>query len=142
VPIGTKTAVLLPNDDFSGVAAALNTATLLNDDFTSPLAVATEGDLIFADPPYFSSSKRGTFVKYTNPAFSWKDQERLAAAIDQARGRGANFILTNADTPELETLYGGRGYLSKLARHTVISGKAAGRSKTTELLWTSFPLQV
>ena len=142
VPKGTKDTVLLPTDDFPAAAAALKTAELVRADFAQTIAHAGKGDLIFADPPYFSRSVVGTFVKYTDAVFTWPDQERLADALLSASGRGARFILTNVDAPELENLYAGHGHLLKLQRASIISGQAIGRKPTTEIVWTSFPLHL
>ena len=142
VPIGTKTSVMLPTDDFGLVSQALVDASLKHSDFQLAIREAGHGDLIFADPPYFCTSASGTFVKYTNPAFSWADQERLARSMRAAMARGAHFVLTNADTKALRTLYERTGHVSAIDRHSVISGQPKGRRRTTELLWTSFPLDL
>ncbi|WP_372785401.1 DNA adenine methylase [Phenylobacterium sp.] len=142
VPKGTKDSVLLKTDDFESVSEALSAADLRTADFARTIAMAGPGDLIFADPPYFSTSVAGTFVKYTNRCFSWPDQVRLARCITDAHRRGAHFILTNVDVQELERLYAGVGYVTRVARTSVISGKPSGRIKASELLWTSFPLEL
>jgi DNA adenine methylase len=142
VPRGTKNSVLLPTDNFAATSQALQHADLKIRDFNDTLSVAGEGDLIFADPPYFSNSKSGTFVKYTGAQFNWSDQMRLAAAVILASRRGAHFVLTNVDVPELSELYAGIGHVIKLKRPSVISGSKAGRGTASELLWTSFPLKL
>lgn len=142
VPRGTKNAVILPTDDFRAVSEALRSASLRTTDFSASIRLAGRGDLIFADPPYLSRSQAGTFIKYTNPVFRWRDQERLAQALVRAHDRGAHFVLTNADCVDLEKLYGTCGYVTRLERHSVISGSAKGRKQTSELLWTSFPLAI
>ncbi|MNS16525.1 Modification methylase DpnIIA [compost metagenome] len=142
VPKGTKDRVLLATDDFPAVSRMLSRCDLRCDDFEVALAEATHGDLIFADPPYFSKSVSGTFVKYNGVTFSWADQERLATAITAAHRRGAHFILTNVDTPELSDLYAHVGFTSRIERQSVISGLKVGRKTTSELLWTSFALKL
>lgn len=142
VPIGTKTAVLLGTDQFEVVSGLLKRASLRTADFVSTINMAEKGDLIFADPPYFCKSAKGTFVKYTKQQFSWIDQGRLVRALVSARKRGANFIVTNADTPQLAKLYAEIGWLTRVTRQSIISGPAKGRRETSELIWTSFPLDL
>lgn len=142
VPRGTKNTVLLPTDDFRAVAAALQRASLRTSDFAATIREAGHGDLIFADPPYLSRTPNGTFIKYTNPVFRWRDQERLAGALIRAKERGAHFVVTNADCEELAKLYGRTGHLLRISRQSVISGPSKGRKLTSELLWTSFPLAI
>lgn len=142
VPKGTKENVLLSTDNFEAVSVVLSGVDLRTCDFSQSIKDAVSGDLIFADPPYFSTSVSGTFVKYTNPTFTWADQERLARALVRAARRGAHFILTNVDVPELAALYSQYGHLIRVSRQSVISGKALGRGTTSELIWTSFPFSL
>jgi DNA adenine methylase len=142
VPKGTKDRVLLATDDFPAVSRMLSRCDLRCADFEVALEEAGEGDLIFADPPYFSKSVSGTFVKYNGVTFSWADQERLATAMTAAQKRGAHFILTNVDTTELSDLYADVGFISRIERQSVISGSKIGRKTTSELLWTSFALRM
>jgi len=134
VPQGTKNNVILPSDDFFSISVALSDVSLRTCDFVETIRHASSGDLIFADPPYISRSKTGTFVKYTNPVFRWKDQERLAKALMRAHQRGAMFILTNADCGDLAQLYSECGYVQRISRQSVISGTVKGRKETSELL--------
>lgn len=134
VPIGTKTMVLQPSDDFSSTSALLSRATLRSCDFAETIDEATEGDLLFVDPPYTVKHDNNGFVKYNEHIFSWKDQERLKAAIVGAVGRGASVIVTNANHDSVKDLYSGIGRSSVVDRASVISGKSAGRSAVSELL--------
>lgn len=140
VPKGTKDKVLLPTDNFTAASRRLQRARIERSDFYDTIGLTTEGDFIFADPPYFSPSSAGTFLKYTASQFTWAAQVNLADAIKAAHQRGAEFMVTNAACPDLKSLYAGVGHMTEISRHSVISGTASGRKPTTELLWTSFPL--
>jgi DNA adenine methylase len=142
VPIGTKTRVLMDSDDFRGTSTLLHRCDISVSDFSETISRAGNGDLIFADPPYFSNSVKGTFVKYNASTFCWADQERLSEDLLKAHSRGAQFVLTNTAASELVELYGAAGHLSRVSRQTVISGSAKGRGEAQELLWTSFPLEL
>lgn len=142
VPIGTKTNVLMDTDNFKSASTLLKRCLIEVQDFSDTISLAGEGDIIFADPPYFSNSVKGTFVKYNAATFCWADQERLASDLLEANKRGAHFVLTNTAAPELSELYGVSGYLSTVSRQTVISGSTKGRGEARELLWTSFPFEL
>lgn len=58
----------------------------------------TEGDVVFADPPYDGTHDYSS-------GFSWDDQRRLAAALRRAARRGVAVIATNADTPRIRREY-------------------------------------
>lgn len=134
VPMGTKTAIFDPKEDFETYAKLLDTAELNCVDFERTIDRAREGDLLFVDPPYTVKHNMNGFVKYNESIFSWTDQERLASSLIQACERGASLVLTNADHKSIHQLYAGFGKHSSISRASVISGLASGRSTTTEFL--------
>ena len=134
VPIGTKTAIFDATEEFSEYANVLRNSELRCGDFEEIIDCGKSGDLIFVDPPYTVKHNVNGFVKYNEAIFSWADQERLAAALVRAKSRGAAVVLTNADHESVRTLYCGFGTHTSVSRASVISGKASGRSQTTEFL--------
>lgn len=134
VPIGTKTKVILPSDNFEFTAKLLKVAEILQSDFEPVIDRAVEGDLIFIDPPYTVRHNMNGFVKYNERIFSWADQVRLQSAVARASGRGAAIIVTNADHTSVRQLYEGIGLHETINRASVISGKSSGRTITSELL--------
>lgn len=134
VPIGTKTAVVTPDEDFSKASAILKNADLRSCDFELTIDRADTGDLLFVDPPYTTKHDMNGFVKYNENIFAWSDQVRLREALGRAAQRGASIILTNANHSSLHDLYDGFGTHVKVPRHSVISGKSAGRSGVFELM--------
>lgn len=67
-------------------------------DFEETVEGATEGDVVYADPPY-----DGTFG-YSS-GFTADDQRRLAECLRRAARRGVGVVTTNADTPLVRRLY-------------------------------------
>ncbi len=135
VPAGTKTAVLLPTDDFLAATRLLRRADLRVSDFEPLIDEAKDGDLVFADPPYTVRHNNNGFVKYNETLFSWADQERLAAALDRAARRGAKVVATNADHDELHSLYPQpRFHWTVVERYSSISSDAASRRTYRELV--------
>ncbi len=136
VPIGTKTSVVLPTDDFPRIASCLKTATVKISDFEKTIDLAEAGDLVFADPPYTVKHNNNGFVKYNQKIFSWEDQLRLSQSLIRAKKRGAKILCTNADHSSLRELYRSSFNLQVIRRASVISGKSEHRGPTTEIAIT------
>ncbi|KAG8154163.1 DNA adenine methylase [Burkholderia catarinensis] len=137
VPIGTKSNVLLDTDDWPTVSAALRQAKLLVSDFEPIIDQAKRNDIVFADPPYTVKHNNNGFIKYNENIFAWQDQVRLRDALLRAKKRGAHIFCTNADHSSIREIYEEQFTVTSVARGSVISGKADGRGKTSELLITA-----
>ncbi len=70
VPIGTKTDVIMKDDDFETISKTLQNADLLPDDFENIINKANKNDLIFVDPPYTVRHDNNGFIKYNEKLFS------------------------------------------------------------------------
>jgi DNA adenine methylase len=135
VPIGTKTQVILLEDDFERASRLLASADLRVADFEAVLAEANGGDLVFVDPPYTTAHNCNGFLKYNQTIFTWEDQKRLKGAIQDAKYRGARVVLTNANHTSIHELYDGLGTPQVVSRTSVISGSSLSRGVTTEALF-------
>ena len=138
VPRGDKDAVLMETDDFKAMAALLAKAQLRVADFEDLINEASEGDLIFADPPYTVRHNLNGFIKYNEVLFSWADQERLALALKRAASRGAKIVATNANHHSVRSLYSGWDFMTRsVSRFSQISADGASRRQFEELIITS-----
>jgi DNA adenine methylase len=135
VPIGTKTQVVLPDDDFEKASELLAMADLRSGDFEPVIAEAQDGDLVFVDPPYTTAHNVNGFVKYNQKIFTWDDQKRLMNSIGSAKRRGAKVVLTNADHESIHALYADLGEATVVSRPSVIAGTVGSRRGTTETLF-------
>ena len=133
VPIGTKTNVLLPTDNFQGISNILKRVRLMDKDFEPIIAKAKEGDLLFIDPPYTVKHNNNNFHKYNEHIFNWEDQIRLCDSLLAAKARGAKIILCNADNESVIELYKGIGKAFKLERFSRLAADPSKRQNTTEL---------
>lgn len=136
VPIGTKNTVLFPKEDFESTSRLLRGADIRCQDFELTMSEATEGDLVFVDPPYTVAHNMNGFVRYNERIFRWSDQIRLRDSALAAANRGAHIVMTNADHPSIRALYQGIGEYHTLTRQTVIAGGKKGRGRTSEALLT------
>src|SRR5437868_4621023 len=101
--------------------------------FEIALQRASPGEFVYLDPPYDPLSETASFTSYTRNAFTWADQERLAAECTALDRRGVRFLLSNSATPRIRALY--RGFEQRLVsapRH--ISCKGDRRGRVDELL--------
>jgi len=134
VPIGTKSAVLLPDDDFAGWAHALRAAQLIESDFEKIIDTARKGDFVFADPPYTVSHNQNCFLKYNEVLFSWADQQRLAEALRRADKRGVIVVATNANHVSVRELYEVDFSIRTISRASNIAAAAEKRGSYEEII--------
>jgi DNA adenine methylase len=135
VPIGTKTKVILPTDDFKQISLLLENTKIVNSDFEEIINDADEGDFIFIDPPYTVKHNKNSFIKYNEKLFSWDDQIRLRNCIFEATARGVKILMMNACHGSIKELYLNHNieYVS-LCRQSLLSGKANHRGNCEELM--------
>ncbi len=134
VPIGTKDTIVFDTDDFAAISEALRSVQLFSCDFEDTIDLARKDDFIFVDPPYTINHNTNGFLKYNERIFSWKDQERLRAALERSRCRGAKILITNADHQSVRELYKGFGKIVAAPRYSKIAGDASYRKPSTELI--------
>ncbi|MFA7060434.1 MAG: Dam family site-specific DNA-(adenine-N6)-methyltransferase [Pedobacter sp.] len=135
VPIGTKTKVILDNDNFAAIAAALENIELVHSDFEDTISYAKNDDFVFIDPPYTVKHNNNGFIKYNENLFSWDDQVRLRDSTANAIQRGAKVIITNAAHDSVEQLYTDKIFtISKFTRHSVLAGTIKDRKPCEELI--------
>jgi DNA adenine methylase len=105
VPFNSRTRKdTITIDYLKEVQSILRRTKILNSDFEVSVKLAGEGDLIFADPPYFANGREG-FSKYNTIAFTDEDQERLSSSLKMSERRGAAWILTNGCRKKILNYY-------------------------------------
>jgi DNA adenine methylase len=135
VPIGSKTSVIRPDDDFAAWGKRLQGTVLVAQDFAESIAAARQGDVVYADPPYTVKHNTNNFVKYNEQIFSWQDQVRLAKCLCEATRRGVRVIASNADSQSVRGLYRGSGWVVvRLSRQARLAASSANRRRTTEIV--------
>ena len=138
VPIGTKTAVTLPTDDFPAVSRQLQKAELHAVDFKSTISKAKKDDFLFADPPYTVRHNNNGFIKYNQNLFSWEDQVDLSLELIAAKERGVRIVSTNANHSSVRELYEGHGFnFTVVNRYSGISAASESRRHFEELVIAS-----
>jgi len=111
-------------------------ARLLVSDFEDMIDLAKSGDVVYADPPYRTYGENNGFVRYNEKLFSWRDQERLAAAALRASRRGATVLVSSLRHPEVTALY--KGWRRVLLRRACqVAAKTSSRGEITEVVFVS-----
>jgi len=131
VPFGNSGRTLCRKEPVMELSKALQVAALHRGDFSTQVDMAGAGDVIYCDPPYVTQRGNGTFVRYNERLFAWRDQERLASGLKRASERGAFIVLSNAWHSEILALYRG-WYAAKVERHSAIARDVLSRRKTCE----------
>lgn len=104
VPYGSKQRkVLVSESDMRAVSRALSHANLYARDFEDAIHDTDGGDFIYLDPPYATADTR-VFTQYHEKTFSPSDIDRLRSALQLAHERGVKFVLSYAETNELQSL--------------------------------------
>lgn len=137
VPYGFKTNPQFPSKlQLQGISEELSHAKLTAVDFTEATQTATEGDLVYLDPPYPPINGSSYFTHYTKERFTLSDQETVAALASDLNRRGCFVLITNADTEHIRRLYDG-WLIEKIERPRWITC-AKNKHIVTELIITNF----
>jgi DNA adenine methylase len=141
VPFGYKRSDNRPSlEQLKSASTRLKSATLTVGDFASALANVGEGDLVFLDPPYTVAHNNNGFVKYNDRLFLFADQQRLSGMIDELRGRGAYYVMTNAAHESIAELFEKGDRRVETSRKNNVGGRSAARGRATEYLFTNLPI--
>jgi DNA adenine methylase len=141
VPFGHRPSPQIPTvEHLHDVSKRLKRARLDSGDFGKCVERVGRGHLVFLDPPYTVAHNHNGFIKYNQRLFSFDDQERLSALIDDIKERGAYYILANAAHESIADLFDKGDRLIETSRRNNIGGAHATRGSATEYLFTNLDL--
>lgn len=141
VPIGSKTNVCLPTDDFISWSKLLKKARIFACDFEKTIAKSQSGDYLFADPPYTIRHNNNGFLKYNEVLFSWNDQMRLAKSLIEAASRGVKIVATNACHKDVVSLYKDSFHIDIVNRSSLIAASSSKRGRFEEIVITNIQME-
>ena len=102
----TRIQNLLPAEALRSVSNLLSKSKIICSDYKTVLRnEASEGDLVFLDPPYLPISKNSDFKRYTKEQFYEDDHRELAAEAQRLHEDGCHIVLTNSNHPLVYDLY-------------------------------------
>jgi DNA adenine methylase len=108
------------------VSKALEYVSIINNDYISMGDWINKDTFVYLDPPY-----QGTYDRYTSQGFN--TQEQLVKFLRLIVNRGASFVISNVDTPEIRKIYK-RYYIETVGINHTVGVKMGSRNKVTELL--------
>jgi DNA adenine methylase len=118
---------------------ALKQASIAQYDFQEALKFPRFGDFVYLDPPYFELSKTAKFTGYSGKPFGMAEQEALARAYQDLDSRGCLVMLSNADVPDIQRLYG-KFSIHKVLAARAINCKGSGRGEVSEVVVCNYPV--
>lgn len=140
VPFGShkKPPTLCDVENILSCSKALAGVDILQGDFEVAVSTSKSGDFVYFDPPYVPLNPTSDFTSYTSVGFGLKDQQRLAACVQDLYKRGVSVVLSNSYTPTVLELYKDFTIHEVQARRSVNS-KGDGRGKIAEALVVAVP---
>jgi DNA adenine methylase len=138
VPMGTRLGTYPSLDDFVRCSKLLQKATLVARDFTRTLELVRADDFVYLDPPYAVSSRR-IFKEYGKKTFDTSDIPRLSEALKDIAKRGADFLVSYADSSEARAL-SSTWHSLRLPIRRHVAGFAGNRRTAYEWLISNRPI--
>jgi DNA adenine methylase len=138
VPFGKSTGNFPRSSEFRAFAKLLRSARLVCCDFEQSVALATKGDFVYVDPPYYAPG-RDFKGEYGYGAFNQEDEKRLLAALLAASKRGAKILLSYNDSL-IDSLPDWTAIPLKVIRN--VGGFASSRRSVIEYLYTNMSQDV
>lgn len=137
VPYGYKKKIMLPSSEhLLSISRLLSNADLGVQNYKDAVSTASEGDLVYLDPPYPPINSSSYFTHYTKERFSQNDQCEVAEVADDLNVRGCFVLVTNADTEEIRRLYDG-WYIHRIERTRWITSSKQ-KHKVGELIISNY----
>lgn len=121
-------------DEITYASILLHRAALHSKDFSYVLRATHEGDVVYADPPYW-----GTYDRYAGGRFGEGDQRRLARMLRKASERGVTVFVSNVDCEEVRGLYDSWMDMETIPVRHIIGRTAESRKEVDELLMAAIP---
>jgi len=108
VPFGYyKNPLICDEANLRKSSIILSRATIINGDYKTVLReTASQGDLVYLDPPYLPVSKYSDFKRYSKEQFYEDDHRELAEEVIRLHELGCHVLLTNSNHPLVHELYG------------------------------------
>ncbi|MBL8149120.1 MAG: DNA adenine methylase [Blastocatellia bacterium] len=138
VPFGKSKSTSVCDESVIRTASiTLQNAHLKVSSFEDTVSEVVAGDFVYFDPPYVPLSQTASFTNYTSPAFTDRDQDKLASIARELSRKGVLVIVSNSNTEMVHRLY--RGFRIELVRcNRAINSNTLGRGAVDELLIKNF----
>lgn len=133
VPFGRYKKPYFPEKEMRYFCDHAKHAEFHHADFTTVMAAAEAGDVIYCDPPYVPLSETANFTSYSAGGFGMAEQQELARQAMACAQRGIPVIISNHDTEFVREEYAGAEFIAfDVQRYISCNGN--NRGKAAELL--------
>ena len=133
VPFGRYKKPYFPEHELLHVAHQAKRATFTSTGFAAAMDKASQGDVVYCDPPYVPLSRTANFTSYSANGFGEREQRLLAEMAVKLANRNITVVISNHDTKLTRELYAGATVHSFAVRR-FISRDGANRKHARELL--------
>lgn len=125
-------------EEVKEASEVLDSVEIHDRDFEYITDTATEGDLVYFDPPYEPMSATAYFTEYSKEGFGREDQRRLLNIATKLNERGVSVILSNSGV--LFEMYDEAGFYVRMEGATrAINSDADNRGEVDEIIATNVP---
>ena len=112
---------------------ASNEVTFYSEDFEKVVSNSKKGDFVYFDPPYDVLRDKQSFTTYAKDSFGELEQKRLAKVCSELDKRGVQWLLSNHNTPLINSLYG-NFKINVIQAKRMINSNANQRGHVDEVL--------
>jgi DNA adenine methylase len=135
VPFGKYKRPYFPENEMIFFAEKAQKATFVCESYRDTFLRATNGDVIYCDPPYVPLSKTASFTSYSGNGFSLDEQADLANLAEEVREKHKiPVVISNHDTIWTRKIYEHANLQKTIQVARTISPKGSNRKKVAELL--------
>ena len=135
VPFGKYKKPYFPEAELMFFAEKAQRATFVCESYRKTFERASNGDVIYCDPPYVPLSKTASFTSYAGNGFGLDEQADLANAAEEVTNqKEVTVLLSNHDTIWTRKIYEHADKIKAISVARTISQKAKNRKKVGELL--------
>ncbi len=112
---------------------ASNEVEFYSEDFEKVVSNSQKGDFVYFDPPYDVLRNKQSFTTYAKDSFGELEQTRLAKVCSELDKRGVQWLLSNHNTPLINSLYA-NFKINVIQAKRMINSKANQRGHVDEVL--------
>jgi DNA adenine methylase len=127
-----------PWEEMEVASRKLRRCLVLNGGYQAAIEMATEGDVVYCDPPYVNDVTP-SFTQYTASPFGIEQHRQLEGACREAARRGATVLVSNHDTATTRSLYAAWEIIPVTVRRS-LSAQTQARGVVNELIARLHPL--
>lgn len=141
VPFGKyKNPLICDEVNLKRVSKSLKNVKIINQDYKKVSNDAKKGDFIYFDPPYYPINATSSFTSYTKENFIEKEQMELRDLFKNLSDRGCFVMLSNSDTPFINSIYQeiGVAKINSIQAGRSINSNSNKRGKISEVVITNY----